>query len=613
MVEHAAPFAYTKRRRTLVNLNHPELEVCPAPVEILTEREKLLAKIPTALQKGAHFPLAGKRTRNNREEARQKVVDCIAALILECNFPAAGIFAASHDPGRLFVRLGAGKRTATLKNKLNVFKKLKKYFLGTVGVPFPGSATQLMDYLLDRSEEPCGPTVPASILSTVRFFEEIGGVDSARKLSANHLVLNLVSELRIELAADNPQTLRKANQLPWVIVAIWEIDIASQGTPDWKKILIWAELVQVWGAFRVNDSLNAPPKLMSLELNGLVGTITSSKTTGKGKKIHDIKFFVSKGAFLVNPDWLEQGWKLYRTLDNDRTCLVPLLNESGTSFSTKEPSYVDCENVRRKLILDIKVPQVTYTNSLGWETGSVDILCPGMQMFWAGHSARATVPTWAAACGVPKEQVDRLGRWKPSESAEYVRTLKPLVFATQNFIAEQIRIAEEDRFEQRSLLEQINAFGVGRELDDVSVWRALKNLNEAQGVCAATKGKKPAWSCPKDGVAPKQAAEIFDDADSTEGDGERPYQIEVGSWVVSRKRNGKARTLHRVGNCWREPGKHYAHFEVLSEAEIESADQRDCKFNAICKDCFKDCGGSSCSDGSSFDDSVLESESESSS
>ena len=56
MIERAAPFAYTKRRRTVVNMNHPELEVDIKATRILTEREQLLAKIPGPLQKGAVFP-----------------------------------------------------------------------------------------------------------------------------------------------------------------------------------------------------------------------------------------------------------------------------------------------------------------------------------------------------------------------------------------------------------------------------------------------------------------------------------------------------------------------------------------------------------------------------
>ena len=86
--------------------------------------------------------------------------------------------------------------------------------------------------------------------------------------------------------------------------------------------------------------------------------------------------------------------------------------------------------------------------------------------------------------------------------------------------------------------------------------------------------------------------------------------LKDGTWVVSKKRNGNSLTLHRVGSCWRIPGKHYARFEVLATAEIDEANPDNPKFNNICQDCFK---GSGVSSGESASESEREAGSDSSS
>jgi hypothetical protein len=170
----AERFANIKRRRTLSNMNHPELgiEVLPKTA-VLTERELLLAKVPIKVKAGTEFPVASSRKVVGKEGVRLKLVDEVTAALIEAGMPTATLFATSTDPSRLFVRLGAGKRVSTLKQKLAVFRKMRKYMLAVHGIPFPTLPIQLMDYIMDRADEPCGVTVPGSILATVRFFEEM--------------------------------------------------------------------------------------------------------------------------------------------------------------------------------------------------------------------------------------------------------------------------------------------------------------------------------------------------------------------------------------------------------------------------------------------------------
>ena len=57
-------------------------------------------------------------------------------------------------------------------------------------------------------------------------------------------------------------------------------------------------------------------------------------------------------------------------------------------------------------------------------------------------------------------------------------------------------------------------------------------------------------------------------------------------FVVSITRNGRHRSLHHVGLCWREPGRHYKDFEIWGE--VMPPEQ---SLQSRCKDCFKLEGG----------------------
>lgn len=61
-----------------------------------------------------------------------------------------------------------------------------------------------------------------------------------------------------------------------------------------------------------------------------------------------------------------------------------------------------------------------------------------------------------------------------------------------------------------------------------------------------------------------------------------PLEKVAGMFVVSVVGRSKTKTLHRVGDCHRQPGVHYAHFEVLGqEAPNASA------YHKACRQCFR--------------------------
>ena len=64
------------------------------------------------------------------------------------------------------------------------------------------------------------------------------------------------------------------------------------------------------GGLALHDTLGVPAKTVSLTEYGLVGEIHKSKTSGAGKKLGLVKFYVSTDAWLSERTWLRTGWQV---------------------------------------------------------------------------------------------------------------------------------------------------------------------------------------------------------------------------------------------------------------------------------------------------------------
>ena len=119
----------------------------------------------------------------------------------------------------------------------------------------------------------------------------------------------------------------------------------------------------------------------------------------------------------------------------------------------------------RKLLLTLPTV-VRRGGSLALNPG-IMLIAPEMASFWTGHSARHTLPSWAAAAGISKESRDYLGRWSYAKhgSQDYVLTSRQVVHRVQRevckFILEGVPapgLVEEELMERiKSFAVQVNA------------------------------------------------------------------------------------------------------------------------------------------------------------
>ena len=226
--------------------------------------------------------------------------------------------------------------------------------------------------------------------------------------------------------------------------------------------------------------------------------------------------------------------------------------------------------------------------------------------------------TWAGAAGVPETVCKMLGRWTPSVDKSYDRSIAAQVVRAQIHVAEFIRknIGRVDPFGENAVVQlvedrmlalgyHLNVVGVQREKLEcfVAVGRPLKRVSWSEG--SATAG--PMESHGNEGS--ESSADEDGDWVVIDAAAKRNTGLVLGDYVVSIIGRAKTKTLHRYGECYRQPGVHYREFESFG-SELPKAKM----YHRACRVCFAKAVKStdeSGSDGSGSDEDVSSSSSES--
>lgn len=578
LIVHAASGAALKRRCIRAALADPSLREKPLKQSVWTKRDELLSRIaPGSTIRELTFPTATTKPRETKDDQRKRLVVKFCSVLQECEMPIMHSLALSIAPERILLRMGAGKRSSTLKQKLQMFGQLKGYMQATIGKVFPSQPWELMDYLCERAEEPCGASVPQGILSMVSFVEECGGRLEKDRIGKLPQVKSLANEIQLELSVGKSYKKRKAKQYLLCQIAAWEMGVDDVSYYVTLRTLMWCKLVRVWAAFRTADGDGVPPLRLEMEAGNLSGPITMTKTTGAGKRVGELEFFVSGKAFLVNPYWLANGWELYRASRTPRSYFIPLPTKDLQAFSSKEPTYLQNCATARKLVDEARhVRRVVDPDGFGdiFEPGTVEITLPGSQGFWSGHSDRCTLPTWCSALGISPDCVNKLGRWRPEDSEEYCRVAKGVILTTQAEVARRLRESGgTDVCMEAEVLKDLQVFCLERGLAPDDVEKMVSQINDERQTLAS--GGVP------HSPGPLELDPLDVDAeDSREQAAARSKYCE-GQYIISLTKGEAFQTLHQFGKCYRIPGLHYARHIVLAEGEEPEGG-----FNKLCKDCF---------------------------
>ena len=245
---------------------------------------------------------------------------------------------------------------------------------------------------------------------------------------------------------------------------------------------------------------------------------------------------------------------------------------------------------------------------------------PLIQLFWKLHGDRATIVNWALVMGYGKETREFLGRWSPSASDEYIRVQKFVCMKTQEEIGRRIRkgdLKDTGFLGEIDTWEELRSWAERKQIPPPVVDRQIRKLRaactEAHQRSSSVREsdfselEEPSPTEDDEGFITVQAAglssymavgdvdklslQVLDPVElppldtDTETEEANPAGIASGTFIVSHRAGGKARTLHRIGRCWRKPGQHYKSFTVLESLHcIEDVSLG--AFGKICKDCY---------------------------
>ena len=492
----------------------------------------------------------------------------LGTIITEADLPARKIAEATSDPCGTWLRLCGSRRARTLRQGVRSWEKFGTWLKLAMGTMWPSGPAAIIDYLEERALEPCGPTIPASLLMALQLVEAVGGVPKSARLGQDSMVMNVVRNLTKQLETGSPPK-RTAPLFTVATIMSAELTVANEDETVVTRLLAWSLLIMVWGSLRTDDLLWLDRSRCRLSELGWKGVLLRSKTSGAGRRVKELPVFVQRMVSLTGTDWLQLGQSLHE-LVGEKFPGVQFLcqpRKSGDEFSSRYLQACTLAAWFKWLLLRLRAP-VKHRGR--WILNPDDHLFDDQwSMRWSGHSARHCGPSWAAALGIPAEQRHFLGRWKAgveTEANSYVLTSRQIVHSIQERIVKSFCEGEPSYLESETF-EDIKKYGDERGLDSESFVDA-HNVWMRRGSKVALFQPFPMLdsSIWRGGYfqEDKEEVNVFE-SESMEGKTPR-------FWVSVSRKTG-FRRLHKVGGCGVRPeAVHKA--EDIWEVAPSTADKR---------------------------------------
>ena len=399
------------------------------------------------------------------------------------------------------------------------------------------------------------------------FSGEGGGVPVEVRLSSDSLVASTADFLTVSLSKGAAPT-KKASMVLLCMVMALELYVLDEARPLYCRGVAWLKLVKIWASLRFDDTLGIRPELMILTSKGLEAQLERTKTSGPGRKIRWLCFYVSSRATITGVPWLKTGFDIWQGegMNFHRDYFMPYPTEDLSGAVQKPVDWAAASSIGRALLLDLRTVQRVGDC---WVKGRGQMFgCKQAVLHFSEHGDRNWARSMAALFGVPKTEGDYLGRWMPEQSDDYNRAAKQVVHRVQGIIVEGCRCDPGGIEEDLGKLE-LRAFLLKRGVSEVEVSLQLANLSVV--------------STPGDSVVRSSRLE---ENDSPELDGfgcgsaaEEDEEAPKGFYISYTLKKRFAR-LHRVGGCHRTPGKDvhdYMYIDDIHEAE----------WDEFCKQCWR--------------------------
>jgi hypothetical protein len=514
-----------------------------------------------------------------KEQARRR--DDLVSALRASQLPIVALAAGSADPDSTIRAAAGSKRASTIRGRLRQWRLFHRWMQAVHQAPWPTHVVQLVDYLTDLVAGGAPRSAPSQVAGMVSFMEVAGSVPQGQRLSQHPLWVAAVRAAAADLDGSRAMPYQ-APQFPITVVASLELYVMDVKHPKFRRFVAWVRLVKVWSAMRSGDTEGALPASFKLTDAGLEGVLDRTKTSGPGRRVRHLPFFVSASCFIFQEGWLRAGYDLLVSVDFafPRDYLVPLADSTFERPMKKMASYTDRAAYGRALLAELALPARRLPSQ---EPAPPVFTLKRSSGYWTEHSERNFLPSVAASLGIEKARRDYIGRWQPSkQSDDYVRSARQIVAAIQSEVASKLRADPKylDEAPLRSgFAEYLCATGESKDSADLEASRLL-----------------PCWEIVKDLPGPEvppnlgplivqdrvllPAADLESDGHQSDDASPAAPPSGAGYWISITKRRA-FRRLHRAGGCCFVPGVNVAICE-----EVDDPSKVD--FDAKCLRCFRE-------------------------
>lgn len=322
-----------------------------------------------------------------------------------------------------------------MRKHVKTWQKVGQWLEATFEKPWPTSSTEFAEYLEAIVQEPCAKSAPEAAYKTLMFLEFAGEVEEGDMLHRSSAVKNALEEAQLRLATSELRPSRQARLIPLaIVIAMEEMVLADEMLP-FSRAYAWYRLVEIWAGLRFDDTRGTPNRGMELRENHLVGVIHKSKTSGPGKKVLLLPFYISREAWVSRYNWLEVGWKIWTHMGMEsgmltRDFMLPYPTLSRRGFARRMADYATASAMSQALFGEL------WCMDGGTRTS---LLFNGVGTLWTEHSERATLRSWAAAARIPPDIRRQMGRWRPAADEGYERVTRANILRSQKVIAAFLR------------------------------------------------------------------------------------------------------------------------------------------------------------------------------
>jgi hypothetical protein len=279
--------------------------------------------------------------------------------------------------------------------------------------------------------------------------------------SKQQIWLAQIASLTRDAQVNNTEVKRAPQPFIAMIISL-ELYVKS-GRPKYRRALAWLKLVRIWATMRSDDTQGIDVRRLTLSGMGLSGVLTQTKTTGAGKKVLEVMFYVIRQASFTGLDWLQEGFDIWTSqpFQFNRDFFLPLPKPDWETPSHKMANYSAMSALNRSLLLDLSA--VRKLNHRWREVAVTKLIQPPGHLFWTEHSDRHFTVSASAVMGVSESDRDDLGRWRinAQKSNAYRLTSRQVVFKIQALLMKNISEGPSD-YAETDLQQEYERFMISR-------------------------------------------------------------------------------------------------------------------------------------------------------